>query len=228
MVKGRAFAGGRWVGRQWRLLQGQLQDPLEPCHVHEVHRQRRFTGGIQTRGSVRLGEAQQLLALAYFGPREVAAEQPLGEQPRELTECGCFSDHAIGCPQRIGGAFSRIVVGIGHACSFQLTWVSLDQRATVIEAHELTVGAQLQLGARRARRRDVAGEQSLFYGDGWHTSRMQRGQAKSLLPLPTRQVIARDAQWDGWLARLDAWTARWTLISSGIFPPQNALPSTFI
>ncbi len=60
-------------------FQRQGQDSLQTTDVEQVERQGPRAGGVQTRGGVALGEAEQLLGLAELGPGQRSRQQPLGE-----------------------------------------------------------------------------------------------------------------------------------------------------
>jgi hypothetical protein len=63
-------AGRRWVTGQRLLFERLLEHPFDPGDVDQIHGQRSLTRGVEPRRCVAVGEVQELLALAEFGPRE--------------------------------------------------------------------------------------------------------------------------------------------------------------
>jgi hypothetical protein len=103
------------------------------------------------------GQTDELLPLAELGPGEAAGEQSLSEEADVLPEPRRFTHHVVGRPQRVGGALRRVIGRIGGPLTLPLPWVDLHELATPIQANQLLVGTDLQLGPWRTggRRRRV-------------------------------------------------------------------------
>src|SRR5258708_6211606 len=61
------------------VLQSQHQNTFDAPHIDQVEAQRSGAGRLEALGCVAFGQAQQLLALAQFGPGKGSLQQPLGE-----------------------------------------------------------------------------------------------------------------------------------------------------
>ena len=123
-----------------------------PTGVH-CALERAAAGGVEAGGGVALRQPQQLVALPELRPGQGSLEQPLGVAAHGLTELGGAPLELVGRAQRVGAELRRVVVAVGGAPAAGLARVDLEQRAAVVDAHQLRAELHLHLLPRRAELR---------------------------------------------------------------------------
>ncbi len=136
---------------------GRAEDALHTADVEQVEAKGARAGGVDARGPIADGEAQQLLRLAQAGPGEHAAEEPADELLYRGADLSGLAGTRLGIPQGVGGQGRRIVGVVRRPAPGRLGRVDLDQRAAVIDAHEAGVGPDLHALMQVARRHRVQG-----------------------------------------------------------------------
>ena len=141
----------RWMLRSLGLFQGLEQDAFHAEHVDEVHLQGTLAGGVQAFGGVALLQADELVALPYFGPRQRTVKEALGEFGHRRTLLGGAALDAVGGPEGVSAQLGRVVLGVGGPPASRLAGVNFNQATPVVDAHQLEAQPDLHLLPRGHR-----------------------------------------------------------------------------
>src|SRR5207237_7727185 len=124
-------------------------------HVHQFEAQRSFTGMIDALGSIAFGQTQQLLALTQAGPWELSLKKLLRKVAGMLSQFLSLLAIEVRPPPGEWRALVRIIGVVGGMFAGHLARMRFDELATVVDAHQGPIPADVHRAANPTRRHRV-------------------------------------------------------------------------
>ena len=148
---------GLTVNGFWRgiVFESLLKNAFDSTNVDQFETQCALTGMVQAFGPIAFGQPQQLLCLTQAGPRKLPLEEFLRKDAGVLSDLLSLLAIEVRPPSGEWRSLGRIIGVVGGMFAGHLARMRFDELATVVDAHQGPIPADVHRASNPTRRQRV-------------------------------------------------------------------------